>query len=62
MKTPQDVIAWMEGWIAEGAVLHEFKVQPYRAPSGYHEVTFKGRLLVPPEDDKKRPKGQKGVK
>lgn len=61
VKDIQEVVDWLANWVVQGAVLQEIKVQPFHSPSGYHEVIFKGRLLVPPEQAT-GPKARKGSK
>lgn len=43
---------WLEGWKAQGADLMECRITPFGSPSGYHELTFKGRLISAPESKK----------
>jgi len=52
VKTIEDLVEWLEGWKAQGADLMECRITPFGSPSGYHELTFKGRLISAPESKK----------
>lgn len=53
LKTIEDVIDWLKGWEAQGAVLMECRITPYVSPTNIHELSFKGRLIDVPPNNKK---------